>query len=62
MINLKITLIKHQCGFIKGFSTQHRLLAMIEKIRNSLESWRGELQLVFLQTSAKLLIVSHMPN
>ena len=47
MINLKITLIKHQCGFIKGFSTQHRLLAMIEKIRNSLESWRGELQLVF---------------
>ena len=43
MINLIITLVrscqksKYQCGFRKGFSTQHCLLAMIEKLRKSLD-------------------------
>ena len=31
-------LSKYQCGFRKGFSTQHCLLAMIEKLRKSLDS------------------------
>ena len=31
-------LSKYQCGFRKGFSTQHCLLAMIEKLRKSFES------------------------
>ena len=30
-------LSKYQCGFRKGFNTQHRLLAMIEKLRKSLD-------------------------
>ena len=38
-------LSKYQCGFRKGFSTQHCLLAMIEKLRKSLDS--GGLQLLF---------------
>ena len=38
-------LSKYQCGFRKGFSTQHCLLAMIEKQRKSLDS--GGLQLLF---------------
>ena len=28
----------YQCGFRKGFSTQHCLLAMIEKLRTSIDS------------------------
>ena len=34
---------KYQCEFRKGFSTQHCLLAMIEKLRKSLDSrgWGG---------------------
>ena len=31
-------LSKYQCGFRKGFSTQHCLLAMKEKLRKSLDS------------------------
>ena len=31
-------LSKYQCGFTKGFSTQHCLLAMIEKLGKSLDS------------------------
>ena len=31
-------LSKYQCGFRKGFSTQHCLLAMIEKLRKSLDT------------------------
>ena len=31
---------KYQCGFRKGFSTQHCLLAMIEKLRKSLDNGR----------------------
>ena len=31
-------LSKYQCEFRKGFSTQHYLLAMIEKLRKSLNS------------------------
>ena len=31
-------LSKYQCGFRKGFSTQHCLLVMIEKLRKSLDS------------------------
>ena len=31
-------LSKYQCGFRKGLSTQHCLLAMIEKLRKSLGS------------------------
>ena len=31
-------LSKYQCGFRKGFSTQHCLLAMIEKLRKSPDS------------------------
>ena len=38
-------LSKYQCGFRKGFSTQHCLLAMIENLRKSLDS--GGLQLLF---------------
>ena len=36
-------LSKYQCEFRKAFSTQHCLLAMIEKLRKSLDSggWRG---------------------
>ena len=34
-------LSKYQCGFRNGFSTQHCLLAMIKKLRNSLDSGRG---------------------
>ena len=34
-------LSKYQCGFRKGFSTQHCLLAMIEKLRKSIESRRA---------------------
>ena len=30
-------LSKHQCGFRKGFDTQHCLLAMIEQLRKSLD-------------------------
>ena len=47
MINLKVTSIsycknisaEYQCGFRKGFSTQHCPLAIIEKLRKSLDSW-----------------------
>ena len=28
---------KFQCGFRKGFNAQHRLLAMIEKLRKTLD-------------------------
>ena len=38
-------LSKYQCGFRKGFSTQHCLLAIIEKLRKSLDSW-GESVLI----------------
>ena len=34
-------LSKYQCGFRKGFSKQHCLLAMIEKLRKSLDSGEG---------------------
>ena len=34
-------LSKYQCGFRKGFSTQHCLLAMTEKLRKSLDSEGG---------------------
>ena len=34
-------LSKYQCGFRKGFSTQHCLLAIIEKLRKSLDSGGG---------------------
>ena len=34
-------LSKYQCGFRKGFSTQHCLLAMIEKLRKSLDKRGG---------------------
>ena len=42
-------LSKYQYGFRKGFSTQHCLLAMIEKLRKSIDSGggRGGLQLLF---------------
>ena len=40
-------LSKYQCGFRKGFSAQHFLLAMIEKLRKSLDSWGVGLQLLF---------------
>ena len=41
-------LSKYQCGFRKGFSTQHCLLAMIEKLRKSLEqSWAGDFSCPF---------------
>ena len=32
---IKKTFSKYQCGFCKGFSTQHALLAMIEKIKTA---------------------------
>ena len=45
MINLKIVLIRYcqnnECGFRKGFSTQYFLLAMMEKLRKSLDSGRA---------------------
>ena len=28
-------MVKYQCGFRKGFSTQHALLVMIEKIKTT---------------------------
>ena len=34
-------LSKYQCGFRKGFSTQHCLLPMMEKLRKSLDSGGG---------------------
>ena len=34
-------LSKYQCGFRKGFSTQHCLLGMIEKLRKSLDCEGG---------------------
>ena len=37
----------YQCGFRKGFSTQHCLLAMIEKLRKSIDSG-GEASAAFL--------------
>ena len=39
-------LSKYQCGFRKGFSTQHCLLAMIEKLRKSLDSGRASAALL----------------
>ena len=38
-------LSKYQCGFRKGFSTQHCLLAVIKKLGKSLDS--GGFQLLF---------------
>ena len=43
-------LSKYQCGFRNEFSTQHCQLAMIEKLRKSLDSGEeegGRLQLLF---------------
>ena len=34
-------LSKYHCGFRKGFSTQHYLLAMIEKTTKKSWQWRG---------------------
>ena len=34
-------LSKYQCGFRKGFSTRHRLLAMLEKWKRSVDDSKG---------------------
>ena len=48
-------LSKYQHRFRKGITTQHCLLAMIEKLRKSLDNGGG-LQLLFWLTSLKRLI------
>ena len=47
---------KYQCGFRKGFSTQHALLVMIEKIKTAPDN--KEFAWLFSQICQKLLTVS----
>ena len=51
-------LAKYQCGFRKGYSSQHSLVAMIEKWKKSLNSkgFFGH----YLMTFLRLMIVYHM--
>ena len=51
-------LSKYQCGFRKGFSTQHCLLAMIEKLRKSLVSG-GTSAALFTDLSKAFDCLSH---
>ena len=47
---------KYQCGFRKGFSAQHFLLAMIEKLQKSLDSWGGRASAALLTDLSKRVL------
>ena len=49
-------LSKYQCGFRKGFSAQHFLLAMIEKLRKSLDSLGGRASAALLTDLSKRVL------
>ena len=46
-------LSKYQCEFRKGFSTQHCLLATIEKLRKNLDSGKGGASVALLTALSK---------
>ena len=52
-------LSKYQCGFRKGFSTQHCLLAMIEKPRKSLDSQERASADLFTDLSKAFVCLPH---
>ena len=43
---------KYKCGFRKGFSTQHYVLAIIEKLRKSFDS--GQVSVALLTDFSRL--------
>ena len=51
-------LCKHQCGFRKGFGTQHCLLVMIEKLRKIRDN-QGVFTAVFTNLTKAFDCISH---
>ena len=55
---IRIFFSQYQCGFRKGFSTQHALLVLIEKMKNACDNKKFYANI--LTDLSKVLIVSVM--